>query len=92
MLPVVRGDDVTRRQILAYAIVLVAVSLAPAFTGLFGAGYAVAAVLLGGGLVGLAAVLLRHPSRRGALRLYLASLAYLALLFCAMALDRVSGF
>jgi heme O synthase-like polyprenyltransferase len=37
----------------------------------------------------LAVRLLRSPSRQAALRLYLSSLAYLALLFCAMAADRV---
>jgi heme O synthase-like polyprenyltransferase len=33
--------------------------------------------------------LLREPSRAAALRLYLSSLVYLAVLFCAMAADRV---
>jgi heme O synthase-like polyprenyltransferase len=37
----------------------------------------------------LALKLLRSPSRQRALRLYLSSLAYLALLFVAMAIDRV---
>jgi heme O synthase-like polyprenyltransferase len=32
-----------------------------------------------------------RPSRRAALRVYLASLAYLALLFVAMAVDSVTG-
>jgi protoheme IX farnesyltransferase len=91
MLPVVRGDDATRRQILVYSLVLVAATLLPVATGLFGAVYAVSALTLGAGFVGLAAALLRSASRRGALRLYLSSLAYLALLFCAMAADRVLG-
>jgi protoheme IX farnesyltransferase len=89
MLPVVRGEDVTRRQILVYAAILALFSLLPVATGFFGALYAVAAVILGGGLVGLATWLLRHPSRKAALRVYLSSLAYLALLFTAMAVDRV---
>ena len=88
MLPVVKGDDATRRQILAYAVVLAAFTVLPVATGLLGAAYLVAALALGGGFIALAAHLLRHPSRRAALRLYLSSLAYLALLFCAMALDR----
>lgn len=89
MLPVVRGEAVTRRQIVVYAAVLVAISLGPVATGLFGALYAVSALALGGGLLALAAILLARPSRPAALRLYLSSLAYLALLFAAMALDRV---
>jgi heme O synthase-like polyprenyltransferase len=48
----------------------------------------IAALALGAGFVGLALALLAHPSRQAARRLYLSSLAYLALLFVAMALDR----
>jgi heme o synthase len=88
MLPVVRGDEVTRRQIVVYAAILVAFTLAPVATGLFGGIYLAAALLLGAGFLGLAVSLARSPSRAGALRLYLSSLAYLALLFCAMAVDR----
>jgi heme o synthase len=88
MLPVVRGEEVTRRQIVVYALVLAAFTLVPALTGLFGAFYLVCAAALAAGFVGLALKLLRRPSRRAALRLYLSSLAYLALLFCAMAVDR----
>ena len=88
MLPVVKGDDATRRQILAYSAILAAFTLLPVATGLFGGVYLVSAVVLGAAFVGLAAQLRARPSRRGALRLYLSSLAYLALLFCAMALDR----
>ena len=44
--------------------------------------------VLGAGFLGLAVRLARSPSRRAALRLYLSSLAYLALLFAAMAVDR----
>jgi heme o synthase len=91
MLPVVRGDAATRAQILGYSVILVGVSLLPALTGLFSLPYLAAALALGAGFVGLATALWLRPSRRAALRLYLASLAYLALLFCAMAVDRVIG-
>jgi protoheme IX farnesyltransferase len=89
MLPVVRGEPATRRSILLYSVVLVAATLAPVATGLFGGLYLAVAATLGAGFIGLAWLLISRPSRRAALRLYLASLAYLALLFCAMALDRV---
>ena len=91
MLPVVSGEAATRRRILAYSLVLVAATLLPFAVGLFDLAYAAAALALGAGFVTLAARLLGSPSRSAALRLYLASLAYLALLFCAMALDRVLG-
>jgi len=89
MLPVVRGEEVTRRQIVVYAVILAAFSVLPVATGFLGAFYAAAAALLGVAFVGLALRLLHRPSRPAALRLYLSSLAYLALLFCAMAVDRV---
>jgi len=89
MLPVVKGEAETRRQIVLYSVLLAALSIAPVLTGLFGGIYLAAAILLGATFTGLALRLRAHPSRAAALRLYLASLLYLALLFCAMAIDRV---
>ena len=89
MLPVVAGEEATRRQIVLYAVGLGAFTLLPVATGLFGAIYLVCAAVLGVAFAGLAVALARRPSRRAALRLYLSSLAYLALLFAAMAVDRV---
>ena len=91
MLPVARGEAATRRQILAYSVVLVAFTVLPFLTGLFGALYLAAALVLGAGFIGLAAHLAARPSRAAAVRLHLGSLAYLALLFCAMAADRMIG-
>ena len=87
MLPVVRGEAETRRQILLYAVLLYAVSQLPFCAGAFGAVYLVSSVLLGAAFIFGAIRLLRKPSRRDALRLYLFSLAYLALLFGAMVAD-----
>ncbi len=89
MMPVVRGDAATCRQIVVYSIVMVAASVGPFVTGLFGVPYLVAALVLGAGFLALAISLRANPSRQAALRLHLASLSYLALLFCAMAADRV---
>jgi protoheme IX farnesyltransferase len=89
MLPVVRGEAATRRQIAAYTLGLVAFTLLPVATGWLGGFYLVCALAIGSGFVALALRLLRRPSRRLALRLYLASLVYLALLFAAIAVDRV---
>jgi heme o synthase len=87
MLPVVRGEAETRRQILLYTVLLYAVTQLPFCAGAFGAVYLVASVALGGGFVYGAWRLMRRPDRRTALRLYLFSLAYLALLFAAMVAD-----
>ena len=87
MLPVVRGEPETRRQILLYTILLVAVSVLPFAGRLFDGIYLAAALLLGVALMTLALRLSRHADRISALRLYLFSLAYLALLFAAMVAD-----
>ena len=89
MLPVVRGEGATRRQILGYSVLLVAITVGPVLTGLFGAIYLAVALVLGAAFIAMAASLARHPSRPSARRLYLSSLAYLAILFVAMAVDRV---
>ena len=87
MLPVVRGEAETRRQILLYTVLLYAVTQLPFCAGAFGVTYLVCSVLLGAGFIYGAWRLMRHPARRMALRLYLFSLAYLALLFGAMVAD-----
>ena len=88
MLPVVRGEAETRRQILLYSVLLYAVTQLPFCAGGFGVIYRVASFLLGLGFIAGAVRLYRRADRRSALRLYLYSLAYLALLFCAMVADR----
>jgi heme o synthase len=89
MLPVARGEAATRRQIVIYTVALVGFTVLPYVTGLFGWLYLASALAFGAGFAGLAADLVRRPSRPAAVRLHLASLAYLALLFGAMAADRV---
>jgi len=87
MLPVVRGERETRRQIVLYAVLLYAVTQLPFCAGGFGVIYLAASLVLGLGFIAGAAVLYRRADRRSALRLYLYSLAYLALLFCSMVAD-----
>jgi protoheme IX farnesyltransferase len=87
MMPVVHGETETRRQIVLYTGLLVVLTLLPVVFGFFGAIYAACAVLLGGGFLTLAVRLQRRADRRSALRTYLFSLAYLAVLFVAMVVD-----
>ena len=89
MLPVVSGERETRRQILLYTILLYAVTQLPFCAGGFGIEYLIASMTLGAGFIYCAVRLLRSADRRWALRTYLFSLAYLALLFLAMPLDRL---
>jgi heme o synthase len=87
MLPVVRGEDTTRLHILLYSALLYAVSQLPFCVGVFGGVYLGASMALGLAFIGGAAWLYRRADRRTALRLYLFSMLYLALLFAAMVLD-----
>jgi len=87
MLPVVRGEEETRRQILLYTILLYAVTQLPFCAGAFGLPYLAISMALGAVFIAGAVVLYRRADRRSALRLYLYSLAYLALLFAAMVVD-----
>jgi protoheme IX farnesyltransferase len=87
MLPVVRGDRETARQVLLYSIVMVAFTIAVG--AWLGPLYTTAAVLLGAAFLALAVLLRRDLSRARAHALFSYSLAYLALLFTAAALDPV---
>jgi len=87
MMPVVRGERETRRQILLYTLLLYAVSQLPFCAGAFGGIYLVASMLLGCTFIAGAVWLYRRADRITALRLYLFSLLYLALLFGAMVAD-----
>jgi protoheme IX farnesyltransferase len=87
MMPVARGERETRRQILLYTLLLYAISQLPFCAGAFGGIYLIASIALGLAFIAGAVVLYRRADRRTALRLYLFSLAYLALLFAAMVAD-----
>ncbi len=87
MLPVVRGERETARQILLYALALVGVTLVPFLWGPLGLAYLAAAVALGATFVWLALKLWRERTPKRAATLFHYSLLYLALLFVAMALD-----
>ncbi len=87
MMPVVRGEHETRRQILLYTLLLYAVTQLPFCAGAFGGIYLASSMLLGLLFIGGAVWLYRRADRRAALKLYLFSLLYLALLFSSMVAD-----
>ncbi len=89
MMPVVRGEAETRRQIVLYTALLVVLTLLPVLFGFLGLAYALVAVPLGAAFLVLAVRLQRAPlgDRAAALRTYLYSLGYLAVLFVAMVVD-----
>jgi protoheme IX farnesyltransferase len=90
MLPVVRGEAETARQIVLYTIALVAVSLLLLPAAGMGWIYLVAAVVLGALFV-LRAIQLRSDlaDGRAAISLFRYSISYLTLLFAAVAVDAV---
>jgi protoheme IX farnesyltransferase len=90
MLPVVDGEAETRRQVLLYGWLLVAITVLPLLGGLFGLIYGVAALVLGGVFLWLCVRLYRRADRRSAALLFHYSLLYLALLFAAMAIDKIA--
>jgi protoheme IX farnesyltransferase len=88
MLPVVRGEVETARQIVVYTILLVVVSLLLFPAARMGLIYLVTAVLLGAGFVWYALRVLRDTTDgRAAIRLFRFSISYLTLLFAAVAAD-----
>jgi heme o synthase len=89
MLPVVRGEQETRRQILLYSLVLFAATMALVPLGRMGAIYTAAALVLGGAFVHRALRLWRERSAALAVGLFRFSILYLGLLFAAVAADGI---
>jgi protoheme IX farnesyltransferase len=83
MLPVVAGDQRTRRAIVGYTLVLVLVSLLPALW--LGPIYAAIAIVLGSIFMALAGIAQRRHDGPSAVALFHYSLVYLAVLFAAAA-------
>jgi protoheme IX farnesyltransferase len=87
MLPVVRGIPVAARQIVVYAVVVLATSLLLGVVSTLSWGYLVAAAVLGALFVAQALRLQADPTPARAIRLFTFSNTYLALLFAAIAVD-----
>jgi len=89
MLPVTHGEAETRRQILLYTLVLVAVTLALVPLGVAGWIYGIPALLLGAGFIAGAWRLMRAPAPGRAMRLFGFSILYLFALYVALTADAV---
>lgn len=92
MMPVVYGRAETAKHILLYSLLLFAVCLVFFAVGRMGMIYLVAAIVLNAIFVGLAVRLWKRPERDVAWSLFRYSIYYLALLFGAMAADRLITF
>ena len=89
MMPVVMGEPETRKQILLYSLLLLAVTLVLFAMGAMGYLYLAAALVLGGILLYMAVRLLRDKTKKWARTLFWYSNCYLAMIFAAMVVDRV---
>jgi protoheme IX farnesyltransferase len=89
MLPVVRGDAETGRQIALYSILLVALTLAFFAVARMGFVYLAVALILGAIFVREAFAIWRDGTPTRAMRLYRYSTTYLAVLFLAMVVDQL---
>ncbi len=87
MLPVTHGQKFTRLQILLYTVLLVAVSIMPFATGLFGLPYLAAALILGVIFIAFAIRLFRNYSDDLSRKIFRFSIQYLAILFAVMLFD-----
>lgn len=89
MLPVVRGEAETRRQIMIYTVILVATTLLLPLLKLAGPVYLVSAIVLGLGLLYAAWRVWRIPGNKVAFLMYRWSSMYLLFIFLALAIDAV---
>ncbi len=89
MLPVTAGLAVTKRQIVAYTVLLLISSLLPLMAGV-GMVYGVIAALLGARFLMLSVVVARSEVPKDAMRLFGYSIFYLFALFSAFILDKVA--
>jgi protoheme IX farnesyltransferase len=89
MMPVVRGEMETRRQIFIYTIELVVVTLLLPILGLAGTVYLVSSLILGGALLYAAWAVWRQGGNKVAWRMYKWSSTYLVFIFLAIMIDAV---
>jgi heme o synthase len=89
MMPVVRGELETRRQIIVYTIELVIVTLLLPIFHLAGMIYLVSAVVLGGALIYAAWAVWKEGGNKLAWRMYKWSSSYLVFIFLAIMIDAV---
>ena len=87
MMPVVKGIEYTKIQILLYSFLLLACSLLPFAIGSLGIFYFISASSLGLIFIFLAARLMQDKNNSGAIPFFLYSIIYLTILFVSMILD-----
>jgi heme o synthase len=89
MLPVVKGEGSTKRQMLFYTIVLFPTALTPWFFDISGTLYLILAILMNLIYLGWTIIYVKRPFNPDSSRkLFLFSILYIAVIFTALLLDR----
>lgn len=88
MMPVVKGIEYTKIQIVLYSILLMVVSLLLFATGYFGYLYLIGAVILGGIFIQKSWKLKKSTGADNSMSLFLYSIVYLTIIFLLMIVDR----
>ena len=88
MMPVVKGIEYTKLQIVLYSILLMVVSLLLFATGYFGYLYLIGAAILGGIFIQKSWKLKQSSGADNSMSLFLYSIVYLTLIFLLMIVDR----
>ena len=88
MMPVVKGIEYTKIQIVLYSILLMVVSLLLFATGYFGYVYLIGAAILGGIFIQKSWKLKQSSGADNSMSLFLYSIVYLTLIFLLMIVDR----
>ena len=87
MLPVTHGVEYTRQHVLYYTILLLIVTVLPYLTGMSGLFYLGGALVLGGGFLYYAIVLLDPPNELFPMKVFNYSIVYLMALFAFLLID-----
>lgn len=87
MLPLTHGDALTKLHILLYTIIMLIVSVLPYLTGMSGLPYLAAALVLGGGFLYYAILLMVSTRPQVAMQTFRFSIVYLIALFIALLID-----
>ena len=93
MMPVVKGEASTKRQIFAYALILAATGLAPFFVGMAGYLFLAVSIVLGAGFIWCSwRVLKSDEGDYGpAKKLFGFSLIYLTVIFATLLIENLTG-
>ncbi len=90
MLPVVKGDEYTKQQILLYTGLMIITSLAPWYFDMSGSFYMLSALILGGIFLYYTFLLFKDKKNQIAPKVFGFSIIYLFLIFVTLVIDHIT--